>query len=484
MHDKDLTPQEFEQLANKFTKFIRKYFEELPEKPPLAQVEPGFVKKQIGEAFPEKGGNLNTVFDELEKIILPATTHWNHPRFMAYFNSTSTAPGILGEYLAAALNTNEMLWKTAPSSTELEETVLNWFRQMLGISDKFFPILYDTASVSSLHALAAAREFHFPGKVREEGIRALPPVAIYISEEAHSSIEKAVITLGLGLNSIRKIKTNENFSMKPDELHKAILQDEANGITPLAVVATVGTTSTTAIDPVRELAKIIEEKKIWLHVDAAYAGSAAVVPKVQAIITDAWETADSIVVNPHKWLFTPIDFSVLFVKHREILKSAFSIVPEYLKTNENNEVINYMDYGIQLGRRFRSLKFWLTLKYFGREGLAEVIRRHLRLAKKFELFIKNSDEFELLAPVNFSVVVFRAVLRSIEKSRLNEFNKQLLEEINRSGKIYLSHTVVKGKYALRLAISGVRTFEEDVEIAKNVIIKAYKQLQENKNLTK
>ncbi len=481
MNDKDLTPYEFEEIADKFTRYIARYFEKLPETSPLARTEPGELKKRLPQTFPERGEKLDAVFKDLDELIMPAMTHWNHPRFMAYFNSTSAAPGILGEYLAAAFNVNGMIWKTAPASVELEETVLRWFEDMLGISHEFFPIVYDTASVSSMHALAAAREFVFPDKARNDGLSSLPKMRIYVSEEAHSSIEKSAITLGLGLSSVKKIATDENFAMLPEKLARAIEEDVRGGIVPLAVVATVGTTSTTAIDPVAKISEVIGDKKIWLHVDAAYGGSAAIVPELQEKITAGWERADSIVVNPHKWLFTPIDFSVLFVRKPETLKAAFSLVPEYLKTNENDsDAVNYMDYGLQLGRRFRSLKFWFTLRFFGRDGLAEIIRRHIRLANEFADFIRGSELFELLAPVNFSVAVFRAVPNNVPEKSLDSFNEKLLEAINESGEVYLSHTKAKGKFAIRLAVSGVRTFEEDVNAAKRIILEtAEKLLSEN-----
>ncbi len=479
MHDKDFTPEEFERLADKFTKYIARYFTEINEMPPLSRKEPGWLEEQLPAHFPDEGENLENIFEDLDNLIMPAMTHWNHPRFMAYFNSTSTAPGILGEYLAAAFNVNGMIWKTAPASVELEKTVLRWFAEMLGVSEEFFPIVYDTASISSMHALAAAREFVFPNTARNNGLFGLPQVRIYISEEAHSSIEKAAITLGFGLNSIRKIPADENFAMLPDKLEAAISEDEKNGVVPLAVVATVGTTSTTAIDPVNKIAEIIADKKIWLHIDAAYGGSAAIVPELNEKITAGWERADSIVVNPHKWLFTPIDFSVLFVKHPETLKAAFSLVPEYLKTNEDSSVTNYMDYGLQLGRRFRSLKFWFTLRYFGREGLVKILKRHISLANGFADFIRGNENFELLAPVNFSVVVFRATPPNFNEEQTNDFNKKLLDAVNESGKLYLSHTKAKEKFAIRLAISGVRTFAEDVEAAKEIIANKYDETLQN-----
>jgi aromatic-L-amino-acid decarboxylase len=482
MQKKDMTPDELKRYGDEFSSFISDYFRKLDSFPPLPDINPGWLKNKLPDNPPVNGEDFSGIIDEINELIIPALTHWNHPKFMAYFNSTSSAPAILAEYLSAAFNQNAMVWKTSPAATELEEKTLDWYRQIIGVSKRFTPFIYDTASVSSMHALASARESKFPNIVRNEGLagnRNIPKLRIYISEEAHSSIEKSAITLGLGLQSIKKIATNEHFEMEISELSEAIELDKQNGIVPLAVVATVGTTSSTSIDPVREIAELCKSENIWLHVDAAYGGTAALVPELRNKVTAGWEDADSIVVNPHKWMFIPVDLSVLFTKEPQTLKAAFSLVPEYLKTEEDNLVTNYMDYGLQLGRRFRSLKLWMTIKYFGQNGLAEIIREHIKIAESFADKIDNSKYFERLAPVPFSVVSFRAVSPKLKsENELNLFNEKLMSAINDTGEIFLSHTKLKGKYTIRLVISGLRTTKEDMLKAWEIINFEYLKLLE------
>jgi aromatic-L-amino-acid decarboxylase len=368
-----------------------------------------------------------------------------------------------------------MIWKTSPSLTELEQTVLNWYREMLGFPDYFKGIVYDTASVSSLHAIASAREYIQLG-IREKGMSGIPKLRLYCSEHAHSSIDKACLTLGLGLDGIKKIPSNENFEMISEELEKAIADDKANGIIPMCVVATIGTTSTTSVDPVDEISKICKNENIWLHVDAAYAGVTSMLPEMKKYFKGI-ENADSIVSNPHKWLFVPIDFSVLFIQKPDVLKRAFSLVPEYLKTNEDSQVENFMDFGIQLGRRFRSLKLWFVIRYFGVEGLQERIREHIRIAHQFAKWIDQSEDFEKLAPTPFSTVCFRAKPKNInDEEKINEFNERLINEINSTGELFLSHTKLNGKFTLRLVISGIRQEERHAEDAWKLIQKIFYQL--------
>jgi len=468
---KDMPIEEFREQGHKLIDFIADYFENLEEKPVLAQIQPGDVKSKLPENPPQKGEKIENIFKDINRIIMPGMTHWNHPNFMAYFNSTASAPAILGDFLSSAFNINGMIWKTAPASTELEEVVLDWFRQMLQLPKKFFGIIYDLASVSSMHAIAAARE---------QAKSAFPnfdinKLKLYCSEHAHSSIEKGVITLGLPLSAVVKIKSDDQFRMIPSELEEAIKNDVKNNFQAFCVVATVGTTSTTSIDPVDRISLIARKYNLWLHVDAAHAGSAAIVPEVRTILSGV-EDADSIVVNPHKWLFVPIDLSVLFTSKAEIIKKAFSIVPEYLKTDEESKVINYMDYGIQLGRKFRSLKLWFLIRFFGLEGLQNIIREHLRLGELFADFIDRHPNFERLAPTPLSTVCFRAVPnKEMTEDELNEFNKNLMDEINNSGKLFLSHTKLNGKFTIRITIGGIRTEERH-------ILNAWDLIQEKFNL--
>jgi len=457
---KDDTSKNISENGTLFLNWVEKYFNNLEEFPVLANVKPGDIKKQLPINPPEKSESYENIISDLTNIILPGVTHWNHPKFMAYFNSTSSDPGIFAELVSAAFNTNGMLWKSNPASTELEEVTLNWFRKMLGLSENFWGIIYDLASSSTMHAIVAARENMDDYAIREKGfggVQNKPRLRLYASEQAHSSIEKGAIVAGIGLEGVRKIKVDENFRMIPNELGKAIAEDKLNGWKPFCVVATVGTTSTTSIDPVSEISKICKTENIWLHVDAAHAGVAAIVPEMKYLL-DGVENADSVVVNPHKWMFTPVDLSVLFTKHKSILKQAFSLIPEYLKTDEDNEVTNFMDYGIQLGRRFRSLKLWFIIRHYGTEGIIEIIREHLRLGKMFSNWIVENPNFELLAPTPLSTICFRAVPQKLKTDEeLNIFNKTLMDNVNSSGKAFLSHTVLNGKFTIRVVISGIRT---------------------------
>ncbi|MBP9582959.1 MAG: amino acid decarboxylase, partial [Ignavibacterium sp.] len=403
-------------------------------------------------------------------ILMDGITHWNHPGFMAYFNSTSSGPGILAELLTAGLGVNGMLWKTSPAFTELEKSMINWFRQMIGLPENYWGIIYDTASTSSMHAIASAREQLDLG-FREKGMSGrsdVPKLIFYCSEHAHNSIDKGALTLGIGLDGIRKISVNDKFEMIPEKLDEAINKDIAKGYKPFCVVATVGTTSTTSVDPVDEIASITEKYNLWLHIDSAYAGVTAMIPEMKWI-TNGWNRADSLVINPHKWMFTPMDLSVYFTRKPDILKRAFSLSAEYLKTNQDNEVENLMDYGIQLGRRFRSLKLWFIIRYFGVDGLAARIKNHITLATEFKGWIETENDFELMAPVPFSTVCFRFNPKDKTDDELNILNEILLERINESGKLFLSHTKLNGKFVIRLTIGSIRHERRSVEEAWKLI---------------
>lgn len=453
----DMPSEEFRKNGYQLVDWITDYLNNIEKYPPLSQVNPGDIFKRIPQSPPQKGEDIENVLNDVDKILIDGITHWNHPGFMAYFNSTSSGPGILAELLSAGLGVNGMLWKTSPAFTELERSMMNWFRQMVGLPENYWGIIYDTASVSSMHAIASAREQLDLG-FREKGMAGRPDVPrlrMYCSEHAHSSIEKGAVTLGIGLKGVRKIPVNDKFEMIPEKLEEVISEDINNDWKPFCVVATVGTTSTTSIDPVEEIAAICEKHKLWLHVDSAYAGVTAMIPEMKWIIK-GWERADSIVINPHKWMFTPMDLSVYFTRKPEILKRAFSLVPEYLKTKQDDEVENLMDYGIQLGRRFRSLKLWFIIRYFGVEGLAERIKAHIELAKEFAKWIDDEKDFERMAPVPFSTVCFRYNPGNKSEDELNKLNESLLEDINSSGKIFLSHTKLNGKFVIRLTIGSIR----------------------------
>lgn len=462
-----MDPSEFRRHGHALVDWIAEYLAGSERYPVLPRVAPGDVRRALPSSAPEQGESFDAIFADFERVLVPALTHWNHPGFFAYFAITASAPGVLAEFLSAALNQQGMLWRTSPASTELEEVSTNWLRELMGLPEAFEGVIYDTASISSLHALAAAREAAVPG-VREAGMAGrpeLPGVRVYCSEHAHSSIDKAVILLGLGHRSLRHIAADDRFRMRADALRQAIAEDRAAGLIPLAVVATVGTTSTTSVDPVREIADICRQEHVWLHVDAAYAGVTAILPEYRPHF-DGWEEADSIVVNPHKWLFVPFDLSAFYCRRMDVVRQAFSVVPEYLRTAEGSRgVRNLMDTGVQLGRRFRSLKLWMVLRHFGAEGIRAALAEHMRLASVFAAWVDADADFERTAPVPFSVVCFRARPRALANASTDEldtFNQRVLDEVNASGDVFLSHTRLNGALSLRLAIGHLGTTERHI----------------------
>jgi len=451
----DMAPEAFRREAHRLADWIADYLSNPDQYPVLSQVAPGDIVRALPDEAPLRGESFDAIFEDFERVIMPGITHWNHPGFFAYFSITGSAPGVLAEFLAAALNVQAMLWRTSPAATELEEVTLAWLRKLVHLPGDFEGVIYDTASISTLHALAAARERAIPG-VRAHGVNGR--YRVYCSDQTHSSIDKSVILLGLGHDSLRKVSSDADFRMEVGALADATREDRAAGWTPLAVVATVGTTSTTSMDPVPAIADLCALENVWLHVDAAYAGVAAMVPGYEHILRGA-ERADSIVLNPHKWLFTPFDLSVLYTRHMDLLRAAFSLTPEYLQTTEISPVRNLMDTGIQLGRRFRSLKLWMVLRHFGAEGLRARLAEHMRLARLFAEWVDASGEFERLAPVPFSVVCFRSIPPALrgDDAALDAHNEKLVESVNRSGRIFLSHTRLNGRYCIRLAVGNLHT---------------------------
>jgi len=474
----DMPVDDFRKYGHQLVDWIANYLEGIESYKVLPDIKPGEIISTLPSRPPEEGEPLENIMKDFEDKIISGITHWNHPDFMAYFNSTSSGPGILAELLSAGLNVNGMAWHTCPAATELEEVILNWFKKMLGLHDQLWGIIYDTASVSSMHAIAAAREQLGDLMLREKGLAGrndIPRLRIYFSEQAHFSIDKSAVTLGIGLEGIRKIPVDKNFKMISAELQKAIDEDKKAGWLPFCVVATVGTTSTTSVDPVKEISRICLKENLWLHVDAAYAGTAAVLPEMRWIF-DGIENADSLVINPHKWMFTPIDLSIFYTKKPEVLKRAFSLSAEYLKASEEKST-NFMDYGIQLGRRFRALKLWFIIRHFGVAGIRNRIKEHIRLAKEFAGWIDKHPDFERMAPTDFGVVCFRAHPKNINvENELNNLNEKLLNKINKSGKLFLSHTKLNGKYVIRISISGLRTFENHVNLAKVLIRKKLQEI--------
>jgi aromatic-L-amino-acid decarboxylase len=472
----DMSPAEFRKHGYAVIDWIADYLG-APEKwPVLPAVRPGDVRRTLPKSPPERGESMDEILGDFQRLIVPATTHWNHPAFMAYFANSSTAAGVLGEALTAALNVNAMLWRTSPAATELEMLTLDWLRQMLGLPDGLFGTIGDTASSNTLYALAAAREMHPELRIREEGMSGradLPKVVIYCSEEAHSSVDKAVMTLGLGLEALRKIPTDSALRMDAAALATAVDNDRHAGRVPLAVVATVGTTSTTAIDPVPDIAEICERHGLWLHVDASYGGTAAILPEMRDVL-DGCDRADSLVVNPHKWLFTPMDCSVLYTRRPDLLKRAFQHIPDYLVVSEGEGVANLMDYGVALGRRFRALKLWFVIRNFGVEGLRSLIREHIRIARRLADWIDGDPELERMADVNFSTVVFRHRPLCMSGCELDDHNSRTLAKIVEGREVYLSHTRVRGSYALRIAIGNIHTTEAHVRRALELVKEAAK----------
>ena len=457
----DMDPEAYRRAARRVADWTADYLRDVERFPVLSPGQPGTVRRGLPPAPPVDGEPISAVLSDIEELLIPATTHWQSPGFMAYFASSGSGPGMLGETLAAALNVNAMLWRTAPAATELEQVTLDWLRQMVGLAQPMFGVINDTASSSTLYALAAAREAQSDLRIRELGMAGrpeLPRLRYYASTEAHSSVEKAGIVLGVGRDGLRRIPVDERFRMDPVALRQAIHEDVAAGMRPFAVVATAGTTSTTSVDPVAAIAALCEQHGLWLHVDAAYGGAAAIAPELRWVL-DGAERADSIVINPHKWLFTPIDCSVLWTRRPDVLRGAFSIVPEYLTTTDGSDedAPNLMDYGTSLGRRMRALKLWMVIRYFGTDGLAQRIREHCEYASMLARWVDGERDFELLAPAPLSVVCLRAHPPGLDDpGTLDTLNQRIVERINTAGRFFVSHTKLHGAYAIRVAFGNLR----------------------------
>jgi aromatic-L-amino-acid decarboxylase len=474
----DLPTSELTHHGQKLLAWIAEYLDHPERHRVVSPLEPGDVRRSLPPSPPTTGEKLETILADFENKLLPGITHWNHPGFFAYFSISSSIPGILAELLIAALDVNAMLWKTSPAATELEELTMDWLRQLLGLQPGWFGIINDTASISTLLALAAAREARPELAIRARGMAGrsdLPVLRVYCSEHAHSSVDKAAITIGLGLDNVVKIPADAEFRMRPDRLEEAVIRDRAAGHLPLACVATVGTTSTSSIDPVPAIADVCERQRLWLHVDGSYGGVAAVSPRYRHVL-DGVDRADSLVVNPHKWLFTPIDCSAFYTRHPDAVKRAFSLVPEFLTTREQDDVVNLMDYGVQLGRRFRALKLWMVIRAFGAEGLAARLEAHCALARTFASWVEAEDGWEVSAPVPFSLVCFRHAPRGASDAECERVNAEILQHVNAGGEAYLSHTKLNGRYVLRLAIGNIRTEERHVARAWELLREAAQEI--------
>jgi len=461
-------PTAFRRHGHELVDRIADYFEQVEKYPVLSRNRPGDVAAALPADAPEDGEPFEAIMADFERVIVPGLTHWNHPGFFAYFAITGSAPGVLADLLSAALNQQAMLWRTSPAATELEGVTLAWLRRLVGLPDSFEGVIYDTASIATLHALVAAREAAIDG-VRSKGLGGrsdVPPVRVYCSDQAHSSVDKAVIAIGLGHDSLRKIPSDDEFRMRADLLRAAVAEDRAAGRLPIAVVATVGTTSTTSVDPVAEIAGICAAERTWLHVDAAYAGVAAMLPSHAPVLRGA-ERAESVVVNPHKWLFTPFDLSAFYCRRMDVVRAAFSLTPEYLRTTDAEAARNLMDTGVQLGRRFRALKLWFVLRSFGARAIRAHLAEHIRLAQALAGWIDAHPDFERMAPVPLSVVCFRWKPTSslATDAALDAANEKLVDLVNQTGEVFLSHTRLRGRIAIRIAIGHLRTTEQHVRRA-------------------
>jgi aromatic-L-amino-acid/L-tryptophan decarboxylase len=453
-----VTSEDFRRHGYQAIDWIADFLEHADRYPVVPPVKPGELTDLLPAEGPERGEPMDTIVADFERLIVPAMTQWNHPGFMAYFANSSPPEAILAELLTAALNGNGMAWKTGPAITELEQVSLRWLRRWSGLPDDWFGIMYDTGSTSTMHAMAAAREAIDPGS-RMRGVT--PGLTVYTSEQSHSSVEKGAMAVGIGQDQVRKIPVDSEFRMRPDALAQSIERDLAAGLRPCCVTATVGTTSTTSVDPVPAIADICERHHIWLHVDAAYAGSAAIVPELRWAF-EGCERADSFVTNPHKWLMTPMDCSIFYTSRPDVLRRAFSLSREYLQIAENPRAVNMMDYGVPLGRRFRALKLWFVLRSYGREGLVNCLREHVRLAQEFACRVDGDPRFERVAPAPFSVVCFRY-------KGTDDENRALLDSVNATGEVFLSGTVLNGRFTLHLAIGNRGTTQARVERAWELV---------------
>jgi aromatic-L-amino-acid decarboxylase len=471
----DIPAEMMRPLLHRVADWVANYRETIESRAVARRATPGDVAAQCAAEPPEGPASLDTILAELDAVVMPGIVHWGHPAFLGYFGSTSNGPALVGEIIAAALNVSAMTWRTSPAATELETVVLRWIRQMIGLPEDMTGVVYDTASVGLLHALAAAREARGIS-VRQRGLAGradVPVFRVYTSDQAHSSVEKAMIVLALGETNVVRVRTDAAFRLDVAALRVAMDTDARNGFHPLAVVATVGTTSSTSVDPVAEIAQVCHEFGAWLHVDAAYGGAMGVLPEGRWVMSGV-EEADSVIVNPHKWMFVPLDFSALYTRHPEVLRAVFALTPEYLRGDAKaadtgngtqeapgmaDHEIDYMDYSIQLGRRFRSLKAWMVFRAFGTNGIAARIREHRRLAQQWARWVDAETHFERAAPVPMAVVCFRYAPPHLDDEAQDRINAAIVEAVNASGEAWLTHTRLGGRVVMRVGIGNIVTTE-------------------------
>jgi aromatic-L-amino-acid decarboxylase len=462
-----MSPAQFREEGKKMIDWIADYYEQVENYPVLSQVEPGDIRKGLPNAAPAQGESFDAMMQDVEQLIMPGITHWQSPNFFAYFPANASGPSILGELLSAGLGVQGMLWATSPACTELESQVMDWLVDMMDLPQHFKTtrngggVIQDTASNALLTAMLCAREMKTNFETNRIG--GCPKIVAYISSQTHSSAEKDIKVIGVGTQNLRTIEVDENFAMIPEKLEAQIRKDLEEGYIPFFVCATIGTTSSNAVDPIREIGEICRRYDIWMHVDAAMAGSAAICQEQRAAF-DGLELAKSYAFNPHKWMFTNFDCDCFFVSDKSVLIKTLSVLPEYLKNEatENGAVIDYRDWHLQLGRRFRALKLWFVIRHYGVEGLQYHIREHIRLAAEFSKWVKESADFELLSEPPFNLVCFR-------HKNDNAFNKKLIQSLNKSGKIYLTHTVLNGQFWLRMSIGQTQTELKHVQDAWRLI---------------
>ena len=461
-------PDEFRRHAHELVDWMADYLSRVSELPVTPGVAPGEIAGRLPAAAPEEGEPFARLFADFQSIVVPGMTHWNHPAWFAYFPGNNSPPSILAEMLTATLGAQCMSWATSPAATELEQVTMDWVRQMLGLPPEFVGVIQDTASTATLVALLSARERASDYQSGQEGMAETSRLTVYTSAQAHSSVAKGVRLAGYGLEQLRQIPVDAAYAMRPDALAQTIQADVASGFRPACVVATVGTTSSTAIDPLGDIAEVCRRHGIWLHVDAAYAGTAAIVPELRPLF-EGMEQADSLVFNPHKWMLVNFDCSAYYVRDREALLRTFRITPEYLRTDQDDTVVNFRDWGIQLGRRFRALKLWFVLRSYGVEGLRAVVRAHVSLARVLADWIEEHPAFELMAPVPFGLVCFRYRPAGASQAALDELNRELLRRVNASRRVHLTHTELDGRFVIRLVVGQRQTRQSHVEEAWSLI---------------
>lgn len=461
--------ESFRKEAHKLVDWIADYYAEIEKYPVKSASKPGSVFNQIPSNPPQTSEEMTAIFEDFKKVILPGITHWQHPSFFAYFPSNSSFPSLMAEMLTAALGAQCMKWETSPAATELEEAMMNWLKNMTGLPKHFEGVIQDSASSSTLCAILSAREKYSDFDINHKGLTGKKTMRVYCSSEAHSSVEKAVKIAGIGKENLVKISLDQDFRMNPEALEHAIQQDLEKGMVPVCIVAALGTTGSTSVDPLEQIAAIAQKYQLWLHVDAAFSGSALLLPEYRWMIRGI-ENADSFVFNPHKWLFTNFDCSAYFVKDSETLINTFKLVPEYLKTQIPDHVNDYSNWGVQLGRRFRALKLWFVIRSFGVAGLQEKLRKHIALAADLKKQIESHPDFEILAPVHFNLICFRFHPAGLDDPAiLNNLNEKLLLQVNGTGKLYISHTKLDGKYSLRIVTGQTHVNSQHIENAWKII---------------